>query len=163
MSHAIPYEETLVSAFLDELEKIGHAQQGDPLEAFNAMFKGGSATDIAELLKQAGALDSLKRFFVGGNQNGIPMMGLKQQLAASNPFQGMGASLASSARPVVDKVKGFVQGGTQNGIPMQSLGQQLAGANPFQGMGQSLRQNVPAAMNAGASRVPMGRLVPSFG
>ena len=162
------YNQVLVSAFYDELEKISADLQGDPLAAFNEMFKGANAQTLEELLKQAGALDALKRFFVGGqNAAGIPMKGLLRNLGGESSYmptmaenvmhgareggrilRGAGQELAGHAQAAAGKVKDFVAGGTQNGIPMQSLGQQLSAGNPFHGMMGSLRQNVPEAMRS---------------
>lgn len=49
-----------------------------------------------------------------------PMMSMGQQLADSNPFQGMGSSLMDSAKGAINKIRGSVQGPqqTQAGAPM---------------------------------------------
>lgn len=162
----LTFEKVAADAFLDELKNILGGMEAGAREKIASSF---SPDAIAAMLKEAGFFDRLKGFAGGGMQNGIPMQSLGQQLAGSNPFSGMGSSLASSARAAggavagrlqgagqaisqgagkaMGAVGGFLRGGTNaQGIPMQGLGQQLAGANPFQGMGASLGQSAHAAM-----------------
>lgn len=175
-------EKVAASAFLDELKMIMVGLDGDVREkiasAFHDKLLGHmSAEEITGILKEAGFFDRVKSFVGGGNQNGIPMHSLGSMMGQSNPFQGMGSSLAGSARAAggaignaagavggklsagAGAVGNFLRGGMQNGIPMHSLGSQLAQSNPGTGMGASLRQNVPQAMGAltggGAARPPM--------
>jgi hypothetical protein len=154
-------EKVAAAAFLDELKNIAQDLGPDLREKLASSFYDHLIGDIdvdqlADFMKQAGILDSLKGFVRGGNQNGIPMMGLGQQLAASNPFHGMGSSLASGARAAGGAIsnaasraggaiKNVVSGGTNaQGIPMKGLGQMAAESNPLQGMGSSLSQGASA-------------------
>jgi hypothetical protein len=175
-------EKVAAAAFLDELKQIMVGLKAGEREkiasAFHDKLLGHmSAEEITGILKEAGFFDRMKGFVQGGNQNGIPMHSLGSQLAQSNPMQGMGASLASSARQAGGAIGGaasalggklsagagavgnFLRGGMQNGIPMHSFGSQMAQSNPSTGMGASLRENLPGAMSAltggGAARPPM--------
>lgn len=165
-------EKVAAAAFLDELKSILSGPDGEKVAAsFHDFVLGNvSVDDIAEMIKSAGFFDRVKGFVGGGMQNGIPMHSLGSQMAQSNPFTGMGSSLASSARQAGGAIAGgasalagkasgalgavgnFIRGGNQNGIPMHSLGSQMAESSPFTGMGASLKQNVPSAMSALAGR-----------
>jgi hypothetical protein len=181
-------EKVAAAAFLDELKSIFSSM---PKEKIASVFHdlvgaGGSITleDVTGMMKEAGFFDRVKGFVQGGNQNGIPMHSLGSQLAQSNPFTGMGSSLASSARQAGGAIAGagsalagkasgamgavgnFLRGGNQNGIPMHSLGSQLAQSSPFTGMGASMKQNVPGAMSAlsgggGGAAAPAARAAPA--
>jgi hypothetical protein len=150
-------EKRAAAAFFDEMKKIVDGlAPGDREKVASvstapgqAMFTVPSEEDIRQIIKEAGFFDRMKSFTGGGMQNGIPMHSLGSQLAQSNPFTGMGSSLAGAAGAVGGKLQGaagavgnFLRGGQQNGIPMHSLGGQLAESNPMTGMASSLKQNV---------------------
>lgn len=150
----IDLEKVAAQAFIDELGKILPSLQGEAREKFASAFAVGapgvvSAEQVVGILKEAGFFDRMKGFVQGGSENGIPMHSLGSMMSQSNPFTGMGSSLAASARQaggaIADKARGagaaagnFIRGGNQNGIPMHSLGSQLSQSNPFTGMGASL-------------------------
>lgn len=153
------------AAFLDEVNKILSGLSADGKEKVasllpNKILQLPSLEDVTEIIKQGGLFDRMKGFVGGGpNAAGIPMHSLGSMMGQSNPFQGMGSSLAGAARGAAGAigsklqgaagaVGGFLRGGEQNGIPMHSLGGQMAESNPMTGMGGSL---AGAARSAGGA------------
>jgi hypothetical protein len=79
--------------------------ESNPLHGMGASM-ASSAQHAGQGMQQAGqqvaqragaAAQGARNFVQGGVQNGIPMQGLGQQMAASNPLHGMGQSLRQSA------------------------------------------------------------------